>query len=111
MKIEYYPLYKKTHLIKKRKKKRNLPYPFISFVKPSVTNLRAMELLALANSNENLCDIDLLTKWYELKRFGLFYCVDDGDVVYCSRYIILLYYLYYFIVLNAKIKLLMLGVL
>ena len=40
-----------------------------------------MELLALANSNENLCDIDLLTKWYELKRFGLFYCVDDGDVV------------------------------
>ena len=70
-----------------------------------------MELLALANSNENLCAIDLLTKWYELKRFGLFYCVDDGDVVYCSRYIILLCYLYYFIVLNAKIKLVMLSVL
>ena len=35
---------------------------------------------------------------YELKCFGLFYCVDDGGVVYCSRYIILLCYLYYFIV-------------
>ena len=33
------------------------------------------------------------------------------DVVYCSGYIILLYCLYYFIVLIAKIKLLMLGVL
>ena len=33
------------------------------------------------------------------------------DVVYCSWYIILLYYLYYFIVLKVKIKLLMLGVL
>ena len=70
-----------------------------------------MELLALANSNENLCNIDLQTKWYELKCFGLCYCIDYGDIVYCSRYIILLCYLYYFIVLNAKIKLLMLGVL
>ena len=33
------------------------------------------------------------------------------DVVYCSGYIILLYCLYYFIVLKAKIKSLMLGVL
>ena len=32
-------------------------------------------------------------------------------VIYCSRYIILLCYLYYFIVLNAKIKLLMLSML
>ena len=32
-------------------------------------------------------------------------------VIYCSRYIILLYCLYYFNVLNAKIKLLMLGIL
>ena len=32
-------------------------------------------------------------------------------VVYCSRYIILLCYLYYFIVLNAKIKPLILSVL
>ena len=52
-----------------------------------------MELLALANSNENLCNIDLQTKWYELKCFGLCYCIDYGDVVivvdilfYCVEY-------------------------
>ena len=41
----------------------------------------------------------------------LFYCVGGVVAVYYGRCIFLLCYLYYFIVLNAKIKLLMLGVL
>ena len=45
----------------------------------------------------------------------LFYCVGDVIIIYCSEYIILsvilLCCLYYFIVLNAKIKSLILCVL
>ena len=41
-----------------------------------------------------------------VKQHNIFYVVVVVVVVYCNGYIILLCYLYYFNILNAKIKLL-----
>ena len=68
-------------------------------------------LLSYSASQRWLCTVDKMVKKKKLLKDILFYYVGGGVVVYYSRYIFLLCYLYYFIVLNAKIKLLILGVL
>ena len=68
-------------------------------------------LLSYSASQRWLCTVDKMVKKKKLLKDILFYYVGGGVVVYYSRYIFLLCYLYYFIMLNAKIKLLILGVL
>ena len=46
-----------------------------------------------------------------VKKKKVFYCIDGCGVANCVRYIIFLYRLYYFNVLNVKIKHLIFDVL
>ena len=67
-------------------------------------------MLQCWRESQKILLIRMLKKIYILSKLYFFIVLVVVVVIYCNKYIILLFCLYHFIVLNAKIKTVILGV-